>query len=353
MSRRDFLRKSVGAAGALLAYRATGGEEPVPRRPQGSYRMLPCEEHFTVQAVEDETARMAGPSAAPRAFLDTLLDLGAGRLHAMDTAGVDAQILSLATPGVQRFAAATAVSLAREANDHLAEAVKAHPGRFHGLATFAPQNPAAAAAELERASERLGLCGAVVHSHTNGEYLDDRKFWEIFEAAEALEMPIYLHPRDPSDNLAGPALDIPGFRIGWAFGVETATHALRLIAAGVFDAFPKLRVILGHMGETLPFAMFRIDERFRIESGSGRVPRLKRLPGDYFRDNFLVTTSGMNYWPALQATIAVVGIENVLFAADYPFENLPVSVAAMHGMPLAIEDKQRICELNARRVFRL
>ncbi len=353
MSRREFLRQSIGATGALLAYPAAAVGEDVLGSLPGSFRMLPCEEHFTVAAVENETARLAGRAAAPRAFLDVLLDLGEGRIKAMDASGIQTQILSLATPGVQRFESATAVSLARAANDELADAVKANPGRLAGLAAFAPQDPSAAAEELQRAAETLGLRGAVVHSHTNGEYLDDRKYWEIFEAAEALDLPIYLHPRDPSENLAGPALAIPGFRIGWSFGVETATHALRIMGAGVFDAFPKLRIILGHMGETLPFAIFRIDERYRIESRSSSVPKLKRTPKEYLTDNFLITTSGMNYWPALQATIQIVGIDNVLFAVDYPFEDGKSSAAAMRGMPLSDVDKRQICELNARRVFRL
>ena len=349
MQRRHFIS---GSAACLL----TAGITALARsegRSTLDHRVIACEEHFTISAVEEESARRQGPGARPRAFLNQLLDLGGGRMQAMDAAGVDVQLLSLATPGVQNFDPPTAQALAREANDQLAQAVRDHPERFAGLACFPPQSPNAAAQELARAHSELGLVGGVVHSHTAGEYLDDTKFWAIFEAAEALEMPIYLHPRDPADTLAGPALRVPGFRVGWVFGVETATHALRLIAGGVFDRFPGLQIVLGHMGETLPFALPRIDDRFAFERERSGLSHLEATPGEYFRRNFLFTTSGLNHWPQLQTTIAMVGVERILFAVDYPFEDSATAVEAIRDMPLAPSQRRAICEDNAMRWFGL
>jgi 5-carboxyvanillate decarboxylase len=330
-----------------------------------SYKRIAVEEGFTTPEIIAEAAKMddatrlsvgLGPgrmSPARTAFTECLLDLGQRRLDDMDADGIDKALIIVSSPGVQVFAPDVGTALSRLANDRLAAAVAAHPDRFAGLAALAPQDPAAGAAELERATRRLGLKGGIVNSHTYGEYLDDRKFWAIFEAAQALDVPIYIHPREPSPGMAAP-LAMEGFRVGWGYGVETATHVLRLIAAGVFDQFPKLRIVIGHMGEGLPFVIDRIDNRFIWENGArGAAPKIKRLPGDYIRDNVIITTSGMNYTAPLQATIAAVGIDNVLFAADYPFEVVRDSVAAMDAMPLAEQDKKKIYQTNAERVFAL
>jgi 2,3-dihydroxybenzoate decarboxylase len=269
----------------------------------------------------------------------------------MDEAGVDMQILSLATPGVQDFSTEDAVELARVANDRLSELIRQSPSRYSGLAVFPPQAPREAAKELERAAQKLKLKGAVVHSHTRGEYLDDPKYWAIFEALESLGLPLYLHPRGPAPTLAGPAMNIKGFRVGWSFGVETGTHALRLIASGVFDRFPNLRIILGHMGEMLPFFMPRIDQRYRIEAEFRGSSPIKRLPGEYFAENFFVTTSGLNEWPQLRMTIETHGVQNIMFAIDYPFEDMREAVESIQSMPLSDDDRRRICETNALRVF--
>lgn len=271
----------------------------------------------------------------------------------MDEAGIDMQILSLVSPGVQNFDARTAVSMARLANDRLSDAVRTYPTRFAGLASFAPQDPVAAAKELERAVTKLGLHGALVNSHTHGEYLDDEKFWPIFEAAEALGIPIYIHPREPAPSMAAP-LSMPGFTIGWGFAVEASTHALRLIAAGAFDRFPRLKIVLGHMGEGIPFMLDRIDNRYAFETALFPPPRkLKRLPGEYFRDHFFITTSGMNFHAPLRATIETLGVERVLFAVDFPFDDQRTCVDAIESMPLTVEERQAICETNACKVFGL
>jgi 5-carboxyvanillate decarboxylase len=324
-----------------------------------SYRRIACEEAFQVPEILEALRKLysgapdisSGPLGGP--VVPLLLDIGAGRIRGMDEAGIDMQILSLVSPGVQNFDARTAVSMARLANDRLSDAVRTYPTRFAGLASFAPQDPVAAAKELERAVTKLGLHGALVNSHTHGEYLDDEKFWPIFEAAEALGIPIYIHPREPAPSMAAP-LSMPGFTIGWGFAVEASTHALRLIAAGVFDRFPRLKIVLGHMGEGIPFMLDRIDNRYAFETALFPPPRkLKRLPGEYFRDHFFITTSGMNFHAPLRATIETLGVERVLFAVDFPFDDQRTCVDAIESMPLTVEERQAICETNACKVFGL
>ena len=180
---------------------------------------------------------------------DRLLDIGAKRIAHMDSIGIDMQILSLTSPGVQVFEASLATRLAAASNDALAEAVRAYPTRFAGLAAIAPQDPTAAAREIERAAQELKLNGLIVNSHTMGEYLDAEKFWPILEAAQALDMPIYLHPREPAASWVAPYLDYGLWFAGWGFAAETGLHALRLILSGTFDRYPKLKIVLGHMGE--------------------------------------------------------------------------------------------------------
>lgn len=354
MRRRTFLQSAL-AGGAVTALASANSTAANGARP---YKLMPCEEAFTIPEILEAARKHAknipswasGPIVGPA--LPLLLDLGEGRLRGMDAAGVDMQILSLGSPGVQNFDPATAVSLARLANNRLAAAIKAHPTRFAGLATFAPQDPAAAVKELQRCATELKLTGALVNSHTNGEYLDDPKYWPILEALEALNLPLYIHPRDAAPGVAGAA--VPGFTVGWGFAVETGTHALRLIGSGVFDRFPKLTVVLGHMGEGIPFFLERIDNRWNFENAMFPTSvKLERKPGEYFRNNFLVTTSGMNVGPPLAATIATVGVDRVLFAIDYPFEDQPQCVAAFDAIPLSVEDKRKICETNVRRTFRL
>lgn len=358
-SRRSFLARTlsgtVALAGAASAAAATSSGAAKRR----GHRLIPCEEAFTIPEILAEARRVAnnvpsmasGPIVGP--MLPLLLDLGAGRLARMDASGIDMQVLSLGSPGVQNFDRDTAVRLAALANDRLAAAVAAHPTRFAGLATFAPQDPAAAVRELERAVRGLGLKGALVNSHTAGEYLDAPKYRPIFEALQALDVPLYIHPREPGRTLGGPALDLPGFTVGWGFGVETGTHALRLISSGLFDEFPRLRIVLGHLGETLPFVLQRIDGRFRFERGMFPGKALKRAPGDYFRENFYVTTSGMNFAAPLRATIEVLGIERVLFAIDDPFEDQDGEVRAFDALPLTATERRKICDENVARVFRL
>ncbi|MCZ7664640.1 MAG: amidohydrolase family protein [Thermoleophilia bacterium] len=324
-------------------------------------RRISCEEGFSTSEVVEASSKLfnavpswaSGPIAG--AFMEDLLDIGDGRIARMDADGVGVQILALAGPGVQSFDPATALSLAQTVNDRLSDAVKAHPDRLVGLATMAPQAAEASARELERAVTRLGLKGAMISGHTHGVYLDDAGVWPLFEAAEALDAPVYIHPREPSPQLA--AAGIPGFTVSWGYGVEAGTNALRLISAGVFDRFPGLRVVLGHLGETLPYLLGRMDNRYRWEASTFALPRLQRLPSEYARDNFVITSSGMNYRAPMRAALDALGLERVLFAADYPFEDQAQAVADMDGvmddLALAVDERRAIYQSNAERVFGL
>jgi 2,3-dihydroxybenzoate decarboxylase len=247
----------------------------------------------------------------------------------------------------------TASALSTHANDVLAEAVRRYPDRFAGLATVAPQHPQGAARELQRAAGELGMKGFLVNSHTHGEYLDDGKYWPIFEAAQALSMPMYLHPREPAPAMIAPMLDYGLYFAGWGFAVETATHALRLIMSGLFDAFPRLKIILGHMGEGLPFWLQRIDNRYLLQVQIGALKPLARLPSEYFLENFLITTSGVMSAPALRLCMEVVGVDRILFAADYPYESVEESVQFMDSVEITSVQRQAIYASNAERVFNL
>lgn len=331
------------------------------RAPPPRYERIAVEEGFMIpevasaaRALAEKAGRAALPlTAARRAMFQDLMDLGERRLAAMDSDGITMQLIVIGSPGVQAFDPAQGNELSQLVNDKLSAACKAHPTRFAGLAAIAPQNPNGAARELERAIKTLGLKGAHINSHTHGEYLDDRKFWAIFETAQALDVPIYIHPREPGPGMAGP-LAMPGLRVGWGYGIETGTHIMRLISGGVFDQFPRLKIVIGHMGESIPFTLDRIDNRYLWELENDGLPHtLKRLPSEYFRNNIIVTTSGMNYRLPLMMTIELLGIDNVLFAADWPFEIARDSVDAIDAMPLSAEDKAKIYHRNAKRVFKL
>ncbi|MGC3982400.1 MAG: amidohydrolase family protein [Steroidobacteraceae bacterium] len=354
ISKRDFLTGTAAAGLALYA----GGETQVAdaATQRGKYQRISCEECFSTPEIVEASSKIpVNPySLKPikRPYMTDLMDIGAGRIQGMDRDGVDIQLLSLSAPGVQQFDALTGVSLAKTVNDRMAAAIKAYPKRFAGLATVAPQDPQAAAKEIERAVSSLGLKGAIINSHTNGEYLSDKKYWAIFESLQALDVPLYIHPREPVPGMVAP-LDLPGYRVGWAYAVETGTHALHLIASGVFDQFPKLRIVLGHMGENIPYLLSRIDNRYLFEVEISGVPKMKRLPSEYFLDHFVITTSGMNYDAPLRAALSAVGADRILFAADYPMEVQADAVQGLEGIKISAAEKQKIFETNPKRVFKL
>ena len=289
--------------------------------------------------------------ALARSFLPRLLDIDAGRLADMDANGVDVHLLSLTMPGVQMFEPAMAVTLARLSNDRLSDAVRRHPTRFAGLASFAPQDPAAAAKEMERAINTLKLNGFLVNSHTQNSYLDESRFWPILEAAEALGRPLYIHPRAPSDGMAAPFGDYRMEGSIWGYGMETGTHAVRLMLSGVLDRFPRLRIVLGHMGEALPFWLWRLD--YMAAPGSRAALRNQLKPSEYFRRNFAITTSGLEDPTVLRLCADKIGIDNVMWAIDYPYQPTAPAVAFLESAPLSGQERDRIAYLNAERIFGL
>jgi len=282
------------------------------------------------------------------------LDLAEGRIKAMDEAGIDTQVLSLSTPGCEQFSPADGTAFSKKTNDELSKAIKRYPGRFIGLAALAPQSPGEAADELERAVKELGLKGAKVHSHIGDTYLDDERYWVIFERAEKLDVPIYLHPTTPHPStlkaytdygfaLAGPAL---------GFGAETALQAMRLIYSGVFDKYPGLKIILGHLGEGLIFWIERIDFVFSKPWMDKEIqPKIKKLPSEYIRNNFIITTSGMFAVPAFLSVFMEIGADRMMFATDYPYEKTEEATRFMEKIPIADIDKEKIYHLNAERLF--
>lgn len=288
-----------------------------------------------------------------------LMDVGEGRIREMKKYGIDMQILSITAPGVQVFSEEKAVSLAYESNDYLAHVIRKNPKRYAGLAAIAPQSPYRASLELKRAVESLGMKGAIINSHTRGEYLDNRKYWPLFEAAEALDVPIYLHPRTPSPQMLQPFLTYGLDGAGWGFSVETSLHAMKLVLSGLFDQFPKLKIVLGHMGEGVLFWLSRIDKHFDAGTWTGKMNEfpqrklLKKLPSEYFKENFFVTTSGMNWSPALKLALSVLGADKILFAADYPYESMDEAVRGMENSTIDNIEKKKIYQLNAENLFKL
>jgi 5-carboxyvanillate decarboxylase len=288
---------------------------------------------------------------AAKDMLPKLLDFEKARLETMDTHGVDMHILSLVMPGVQMFEREQAMELAQLANNRLSEVVQRRPDRFAGLASFAPQDPNAAAKEMERAITTLKLNGFIVNSHTANTYLDDPQFLPILEAAEALGMPLYIHPRAPSDGMAAPFKDYRLEGAVWGYGIETSTHILRLVFGGVFDRFPKLQVVIGHMGEALPFWLGRLDFMGAPGARAGRKNQL--MPSEYFKRNITITTSGVEDPLALRYCIDKIGADRIMWAIDYPFQPTASAVAFIESASISEADREKIAYGNAERIFRI
>ena len=284
--------------------------------------------------------------------VEALSDFGERRLAQMDAHGVSRSILSLAGPGVQAEAnTAVAVRLARRCNDLLAEEIQRQPDRYGGLAHLAMQDPVEAANELERSVKQLGFQGAMVNGQTNGAYLDDDRYSVFWERAAALRAPIYIHPSNPPDvpfmyhghsELWGPV---------WSWMVETGTHALRLVFSGVFERYPDAQIILGHMGETLPYQFWRFDSRWVISNRGDKT--LERPPSHYICRNVKITTSGVFSVPPLICAIEALGEDNVMFSIDYPFEQTNLASEFIQSAPLSDALRAKICHANAERILRL
>jgi len=284
--------------------------------------------------------------------IDKLLDIGRGRIKEMDATGIDMQVLSLISPGIQVLDAAAGTAMARRVNEKLSAVVRKYPERFAGLACVAPQDPDEAAKELERAVKELGLKGVLINSHTKGEYLDDKKYWGILETAEKLGVPLYIHPRMPSPDMLSPYLAYPRLYSGvLGFSHEVSLHALRLIYSGVFDKYPDLKVILGHIGEAIPYWLGRMDKTWPPEVEFPNRP--KKLPSEYFKSNFFVATSGVFWQPPLLCAYLTLGADRILFAVDYPIESNEQAVKFIDTAPISDCDKEKICHINAEKLLGL
>jgi predicted TIM-barrel fold metal-dependent hydrolase len=282
-----------------------------------------------------------------------LLDVDDERLRIMDEARIDVHLLALTSTGVQALETELAVSIATLGNDRLAEAIARHPDRYAGLATIAPQDPKHAVKEMERAIRALKLNGVMINSHTNGEYLDESKYWPILEAAAGLGVPIYIHPRSPSPAMAQPYRKYHLEHAIWGYAVETGLHAVRLIVSGVFDAYPTLKIVIGHMGENIPYALYRMDWMHARAAVAMDRPKLKLTPSEYFKRNFMITTSGVNWHAPLKFCIEVLGADNIMWAVDYPYQETHEAVRFMNEAPIPDEQKAKIFHRNAERVFRI
>ncbi len=317
-------------------------------------RVIAIEEHFSTAAIRAAAGphERRGPSAG---LLSRLDDLGEHRLADMDAAGIDVQVLSVNAPATQEFEAAVAIPLAARTNDRLAAAITAHPGRFAGFATLPTADPAAAATELERTVTEFGFKGAMIHGHTCGRFLDDHAYWPFLERAESLNVPIYLHPTYPAAHVMEAYYGGFEARVsealataGWGWHAETGLHALRMVLGGVFDRFPRLRVIIGHMGEHIPFSLARADERL-----SPVATHLKRGVAEYFHENFYITTSGYFTDPPLLCALMVLGADRILFSVDYPFSDNTTARAFLDRAPLSPADREKVAHGNAEQLLRL
>jgi len=292
----------------------------------------------------------------PRFVRSRLTDLGETRLSEMDAAGVHHAVLALTSPGTQVLEDKHAREMATLANERIAEAVRKHPTRFSGLAAVGFDDIPSAVDELDRAVNTLGLKGLICNSHIKGHYLDEPRFRPLLEAAEALGVPVYLHPNTPPNDMIRPMHEagIDGAIFG--FGVETATHLLRMITSGVFDRFPRLKLVVGHLGEALPYWFYRLDYMHAGQVAARRYEAIKPLElkvSEYFRRNIWLTTSGMPWAPTIMYAREVVGADRVMYAMDYPYEYVPEEVRMQDALPLSPEELKEFFQDIAIRVFGL
>ena len=316
-------------------------------------KKIAVEEHCLCPGLENYWAPTVAdmPANKREALLARLTDFGEMRLATMDEAGIERAVLAVAGPGVQAERdTKTACRKAREANDFLAREIDKRAGRYSGFAHLAMQDAVAAADELERSMRELKFCGAMINGHTNGRYLDDRALDPFWERAQALDALIYLHPADP----VTPAPVLDGYkglrRATWEWTFETGSHALRIVFGGVFDRFPRARLALGHLGETLPFLLWRFDSRTGPDF---YAVKLAKRPSQYVKENIVVATSGMCSAEPLSCTINALGHDRVIFAADYPFEKVEEAGHFIDNVPLDAGVRNAICFDTAARLLKL
>ncbi len=306
-------------------------------------KVIALEEHFT----SPKLRALRGEKDTP--VQRKLDDLGELRIREMDEAGIDLQVISENNPATQNLDAETAIKLARASNDVLYEAVRRHPDRFAGFATLPTPDPAAAADELERAVSKLGFKGAMIMGLTQGRFMDDKRFRPIFERAVALDVPLYIHPTPPHSAVQEAFLkDYPSLSVDQlGFTLEDLTHTFRLIVSGLFDEYPTLKIIVGHLGETAPFLLWRTDHIL------GERAPMPRAFVDYYREHFWLTTSGAFSNSALTCSIAEMGMERILFSIDWPFMSNRAGRRWIDAVPVSDRDRTLILGVNARKLLKL
>lgn len=323
-------------------------------------RTITLEEHFISPGF------LAGPgkgfaeqlrSRGPRGerMYEQLQDIGDKRIAEMDAAGIDMQVLSLNSPGVEQAEAAEQLSIAVESNDFLAEAVKKYPSRFAAFAALPVAAPDRAAEELDRRVRQQGFKGTLINGHTRGRYLDDRFFSPILERAEALNVPIYLHPTIPPKAVVeasfggfSPPVTAVFAGAGWGWHIETAIHLIRMILGGVFDRYPKLQVVIGHLGEGIPFMLPRLNKNLPTE-----VTKLNRPIGAYLRENVHYTFGGFNFPATFLNLLLEVGVGRIMFSVDHPYGSMAEARAFLQQLPASEVDRERIAHGNAEKLLGL
>ena len=365
MNRRDFIyAASIGAASATMttAAVAQGNRATTSEAPQvgGKLRTITLEEHFVSPGFVAGPGRgwieqLRNSGARGTRMLGQLQEVGDGRIAAMDAAGIDVQVLSLNSPGVEQADAAEQVAIARESNDFLADIMKKNPKRFAGFAALPVAAPEQAADELDRRVRQQGFKGTLINGHSRGRYLDDKFFWPILERAEALDVPIYLHPTVPpkpvADVLYGgfsPAVSGTFAAAGWGWHIETAVHLIRMILGGAFDKYPKLQVVIGHLGEGIPFMLPRLNSMITME-----MTKLARPLAAYLRENVHYTFAGFNFPATFQNLLLEVGVERIMFSVDHPYGSMAEARAFLDYIPVSAADRERIAHSNAERLFKL
>jgi predicted TIM-barrel fold metal-dependent hydrolase len=322
-------------------------------------RLIALEEHFTTPAFIDGPGRAFKDTMARAAKLfEQLADLGDRRVADMDEAGIAMQVLSLNYPGTEQSDADEAIAVARDANDIAAAAVRKYPTRFAAFAALPVAAPDKAADELERCVRQYGFKGANINGHNRGRYLDDKFYWPILERAQALEVPIYLHPTLPPKpvieaSFGGFAPNVTFMLAGpaWGWHIETGVHVVRMMFGGVFDRFPNLQFVVGHMGEALPFMLPRLEAMGAGLAAQG--VKLQRSFGDCLRQNLHYTFSGFNFATTFQNLLAEVGIERIMFSADYPYGSMTQAHEFLEGLPIGAADRERIGHGNAEALLRI
>jgi predicted TIM-barrel fold metal-dependent hydrolase len=313
---------------------------------------IALEEHYFDPHWNEYAAQMGLFPRASSPFLDLMADLGERRIFEMDKAGIEKQVISHGPPGAQGLRGDAAIGFSRETNDRLHTAIQRYPKRLAGFASLPTDDPDAAAVELDRSVKVLGLKGAMIHGLEEGPFLDRRKFWPIFAKAEALDVPIYIHPRDPHPSVVQAYYSDyqdthPMFlRAAWGFTFEAGTQAMRLVLSGIFDAHPNLKIILGHLGETIPFLMARIDEAL------GRDTPMKNFR-EMFRRHFYVTTSGFFSDSALECCLRELGEDRVMFSVDWPYASNSAGVEWVRRIPVDDAVRKKVASDNARRLLGL